>query len=256
MKKIFALFAGTILIFSLLSARAQFGSPAAGAHGPSFGGSFGKLFGDNQTFSATLSLETTTPTGDAITMPGKISYDSGKSRFEFNMSSVQGTKMPPEAAAQMKSMGLDQMVSISRPDLKMAYVIYPGMNAYAESALGDSASTNLSDVQMKTTAEGKETVDGHDCTKNIVTVTDKEGNTNSFIVWNATDLKNFPVKIVTQNPEQNSTMLFKNISFSKPSANSFDAPSTYTKYDDVRTLMQSEIMKKMGKGGFGGPPPQ
>ena len=63
-------------------------------------------------------------------MPGKISFDAGKSRFEMNMSEAQGTKMPPGAAAQMKAMGMDTMISISRPDLKLVYIIYPGLNSY------------------------------------------------------------------------------------------------------------------------------
>ena len=60
-------------------------------------------------------------------MPGKISFDAGKSRFEMNMSDLQGPQMPPGTAAQMKAMGLDQMVTISRPDKKFTYLIYPGL---------------------------------------------------------------------------------------------------------------------------------
>ena len=32
----------------------------------------------------------------------------------------------------MKSMGMDTMISISRPDLKLMYLVYPGLNSYAE----------------------------------------------------------------------------------------------------------------------------
>ena len=108
---------------------------------------------------------------------------------------------------------------------------------------------------METTELGKDTVDGHDCVKNKVTVTDKEGKQHESTVWNATDLKNFPVKIVTTEQGNNGTMLFKNISMTKPAASNFEPPAGLTKYDNVQTMMQTEMMKKMG-GGMGMPPQQ
>ena len=48
-------------------------------------------------------------------------------------------------------------------------------------------------------------------------------------------------------------MLFKNISLTKPAASNFETPSGLTKYDNVQTMMQTEMMKKMG-GGPGLPP--
>ena len=50
-------------------------------------------------------------------------------------------------------------------------------------------------------------------------------------------------------------MLFKNISFTKPAASLFEPPSGFTKYDSLQTMMQTEMMKKMG-GGMGQPPGQ
>jgi hypothetical protein len=91
-------------------------------------------------------------------------------------------------------------------------------------------------------------VDGHDCTKNNATVTDKDGNAHQYTVWNASDLKDFPVKIATTEAGSSVTMSFKDISLTKPAATLFNPPSGYTKYDDAQTMMQTEMMKKMGGG--------
>ena len=88
-----------------------------------------------------------------------------------------------------------------------------------------SASANPDDFKVETTQVGKETVDGHDCVKNQVTVTDKDGNKHVSTVWNASDLKDFPVKIVMNEGGNATTMLYKNISFAKPAASQFDPPS-------------------------------
>ena len=199
-------------------------------------------------------MQITDSSGNTITMPGKIYFDTGKSRFEINMADMKGGNMPPNAAAQMKSMGMDQAVTIARPDQKVAYLIYPGLQSYAEIQLSnaDSAPTN-SDYKVKITEIGKETMDGHPCVKNKYVVTDNQGVKHESTVWNATDLKKFPVKIQTTEQGEDVTMLFKNVSLTKPAASLFDPPAGFKKYDDVQQLMQQEMMKRMG-GGMGMPP--
>jgi hypothetical protein len=237
----------------LSPAFAQFG-PRSG--GPQFGGAMNKLFGAHQTFSAVLEFHSSGAQGENTTMPGKLSFDTSKSRFEMNMSEMQGSKMPPNAAQQMKAMGMDTMIAISRPDLKVTYLVYPGLNSYAEMASHEAAaSANPDDYKAEVTPMGKETVDGHDCVKNQVTVTDKDGNKHESTVWNASDLKDFPVKIVTSEGGKSATMLFKNISFDKPAASLFEPPAGFTKYESAQAMMQAEMMKKMG-GGLGRPPGQ
>ena len=198
-------------------------------------------------------MQVTDKDGKPINLPGKISYDTGKSRFELNLTDIKGGNMPPNAAAQMKSMGLDEMVTIALPDKKIVYLIYPGLQSYVEMPMpkADSVSTN-SDYKMEATEIGKETMDGHPCVKNKVIVTGKDGVKHESTVWNATDLKQFPVKIQTADGGDEVIMLFKNISLGKPAAGSFEAPSGYTKYDNVQTLMQQQIMKRMGGAAGGG----
>jgi hypothetical protein len=248
MKNHLSILASTIICLGLLPAYSQPGAPG----GPHLGGATGKLFGDNQAFSSTMEMQVTDKSGKPMTMPGKISFDTGKSRFEFNLADIKGGQTPPNAAAQMKSMGMDQMVSISRPDKK--YLIYPGLQSYAEvqPSKADSAPTS-GDFKVEITEIGKDTVDGHPCVKNKYVVTDKEGTKHESTVWNATDLKKFPVKIQTTEQSGDVTMLFKNVSLAKPAASLFDPPADFKKYDSVQQMMQQEMMKRMG-GGMDMPP--
>jgi len=254
MKNHFSILASTIICLGLLPAYSQSGPPGGAPGGPHLGGAMGKLFGDNQAFSATMEMQVTDKSGKPMSMPGKISFDTGKSRFEINLADMKGGQMPPDAAAQMKSMGMDEMVTIARPDKKAAYLVYPGMQSYAEIQLSnaDSAPTN-SDYKVEITEIGPDTVDGHPCVKNKYIVTDNEGVKHESTVWNATDLKKFPVKIQTIEQGDTVTMLFKNVSLAKPAASLFDPPADFKKYDNIQQLMQQEMMKRMG-GGMGMPP--
>ena len=251
MKKHLTLITATILCLGLPQTFAQFGK---GPGGPKLDGAMAKLFGENTSFTATLEYQTVQPSGETNTMPGKLAFDTGKSRFEMNLSESKGMKIPPEAAEQLKSMGMDSMILISRPDKNLIYLVYPGLNSFATmNQPGKSDKTDSAEFKIETTELGKEKMEGHDCVKNKVIVTDKDSTKHESTVWNAPDLKNFPVRIETTESGQAITMLFKKLSFDKPAGSSFEAPADFTKYDNIQTMMQTEMMKKMG-GGAGSPP--
>jgi len=239
-----------LVAFSVFSAPAQ--PSMGGPKGPQFSGSLTKLFGENTAFSAALEMQT--KDGDTeIVVPGKLSFDKGKSRFEMDMTQIKGGKIPAGAAEQMKAMGMDHLVAITRPDLKLNYLIYPGLTAYTESEAKDAESTDAAGkYKVETTEVGKETLDGHACVKNKMVVTDDKGKTHDSLVWNATDLKKFPIKIETSEDGTKITMLFKDIKLAKPDDAIFAPPATFKKYANMMALMQEEIMNRAG--GVGAPP--
>lgn len=258
MKNSFYALAAVMLGVGLLPVHGQFGPrDGMGAmSGPQLSGSMAQLFGEHSAFSATLDIQVTDKaSGDAATVPGKLAYAEGKSRFDMEISQIKGNRMSPEMAAQMKQMGMDSMVMITRPDKKVSYMIYSGLQAYVENPL-QSADTGkpASDFKVETTDLGKETVDGRPCIKNKVVVTDKDGKKLEATVWNATDLKKFPVKIETVESGNNVVMLYKEVKFAKPAASQFDPPSGFTKYENMQTMMQQIMMKRFGEGQ--GLPPQ
>ena len=233
-----------LLAFIVFSAQAQPGM--GGPKGPQFSGSLTKLFGDNTAFSAALEMQTKDGDTDLV-LPGKLSFDKGKSRFEMDMTQIKGGKIPAGAAEQMKAMGMDNLVAITRPDKKLNYLIYPGLTAYTESEAKDAESTDAaSKYKVETTEVGQETLDGHACVKNKIVVTDDKGKTHESLVWNATDLKKFPIKIETTEEGSKILLLFKDIKLAKPEDALFAPPAAFKKYDNMMALMQEEIMKRAG----------
>ncbi len=238
-----------VVCLSVLPVFAQRGGgPGAGApSGLNLGGSMAKIFGENTAFSADVTIESKSGS-QPITMRGKAAALDGKTRFELNMNE-KGGPIPPDALAQMKTIGVDmsEMILVSRPDKKVTYVILPKMQVSVENPLQDpDAAKPASDFKIETTELGKETVDGHSCIKNKVVVTDDQGKKHESTVWNATDLKNFPVKIETKEQDTQATMLFQNVKLSKPDANLFEPPADHKKYDSMMALMQEIMMKQMG----------
>ena len=243
------------LCLAFVSAFAQPAPRMGGAGGPRgiiLTGHMAKLFGTNSAFSATLDMQSS---GLSDTVSGKLFADAGKTRFEVDMTQVM-SKMPPQVLAQIRTMGMDKTVIIALPDQKATYTVYPGMKAYVQSALAEAdAATAESDFKMEATELGKESVDGHPCVKNKVVVTGPEGTNYESTVWNAEDLKQFPIKIEHIERGMPVTLLFKDLQLTKPDADLFTPPAAYAKYDDMRALMQATTMRSMTNGGMGGLPP-
>jgi Domain of unknown function (DUF4412) len=245
-----------VLGLTLISAEAQprqrgGGGGMGGPKADIFSGGLKKNLGDNKTFSAKMEMESTGPTGAPMKVPGKIAYNDGKSRLEMDM--TKGG-LPEEMLAQVKAMGMAEMVIVSRPDKKVAYMIYPGLKAYAEIPLPESESAeDASKYKVETKELAKESVEGQACAKNKVTVSDDKDKKTEFTIWQATDLKKFPVKIISTEGGEASTMTFKEVKLTKPDDSQFDAPKDFKKYDSFGALMQEQMMKAMG--GAGGLPP-
>ena len=216
-------------------------------------GAVGKLFGDNQAFSANIEILAPGQSGNNVVVPGKVFFVTGKSRFEMDMTAIKDVSITSEAIEQIKAMGMDKMVMISRPDKSSMYLVYPGLQSYVEMPLSKAQEAagvdSPDDYSLAMTEIGKEIIDGHKCVKNKALVTDKEGVKHEATIWNASDLKGFPIRIQTTEEGNLVTMSFKNVSLSKPASELFEAPAGYDKYSTVQAMMQQSIMKRMSQMG-------
>lgn len=248
--------AAMLFLAATFESTAQFGTGAGGGmggpKGPNLSGAMAKLLGENTGFTASIEMSTQLGNNpEPMVMPGKISYLDGKSRFEMDLTLAKGTPMRPEQAAQMKAMGMGEMIVISRPDKKISCLVYPGLQSHVEVPLQESEGAgDLAKFKMETTELGKETISGHPCMKNKVVVTDDQGQKHESTVWNATGLKNFPLKIESVQHGTPVTMTFKDVKLAKPDAGLFEAPANSTKYADMMQMMREGMMKKLGAGGL------
>lgn len=235
--------------FSILVAVLLGGLPAlaqmdSGASpGANFDNGMEKLFGATPVFSATMQTRMDSPDGP-VTVKTKFYFDHESSRTEMNMADAHGGSLPPDAPEQMKALGMDQVVTITPADKKSVCMIYPNIHSYVDMQIpGSGPDTNQ--YQIQTTKVGEETVDGHPCVKNK-TIVWTDDQTNEFTVWNASDLKNFPVQIAMSEGDMSATIDFHNVSFDKLDAGLFQAPTNYTRYGTMQDLMMSAAMNHPG----------
>lgn len=77
---------------------------------------------------------------------------------------------------------------------------------------------------VERTPAGTDTVDGHPCKVENVTVTPQNGQPTKMKMWEAEDLKGFPIKIETQSSKGPVTIEYKDISLTEPAASLFTHP--------------------------------
>ena len=210
-----------------VSARAQFASmtPDTGLNTAML-----KLFGTNTAFSSEADVRMVDNSrGETMRLPMSMATLDGKIRVELDLSKVKSKDLTPEVAASLKQIGMDKMVSIVRPDKKMTLVIYPSLRGYAEAPMSKQ---DLADrdrqYTLETTKIAQETLDGHVCDKNKVKIVSADGQKHDAIVWNATDLKKFPLQIQLNQPDATVVMHFSNVNLKKPETSSFEAPAGFT----------------------------
>lgn len=229
------------LALSLSSASAQFGGPPTG-----ISAAMVKLFGDTKSFTAKAQARLLDKDKKEIaSMPITVALRDGKMRSDLNMSEVTGSAIPPEASAMMKQAGMDNMVTIVRPDKKSTVIMYPTLKSYAEVAFSE---IEAKDETVEFEEVGKETIDGQACIKKKITSTDAKGRPQEMFVWQATALKNFPIQMEVPQKSNKLIVKFQAPKLEAPAAALFDLPTGYSKYDNIQALMQAAMMKMFSEG--------
>jgi hypothetical protein len=207
-----------------------------------------KLFGNNTNFVSKAEAHVLDKKGQELTMmPMSFAMLGARIRVGLNLTDVKSREVSPDFIASMKQMGMDQMITILLPDKKLIRSIYPGLKAYAETPMDKAeAESATKNYRIEKTRLGKETIDGHACEKDTVTVTDEKGVKQSATVWYATDMHDVAVQIQINENESILILKFKDVKLGRPELSLFEAPAGYAKYDSINALMSEAITKKMG----------
>jgi len=233
------------VLAALSCATAQAQLPGSSPAGVSAG--LAKLFKEFGGFSAKAEVQELDGAKNQTTLvPMEFSLLETRIRAAIDMSQVKSQSISPDEAAQLRQMGLAQVVTIIRPDKKLVYVIYPDQKSAISVPLPkEDSDASEKEAKIDKTALGKETIDGHACTKNNVIVSNDQGKMLEAVTWEAADLKNFPIQIQTRDSGKTTIVHYRDVRLEKPALTQFDPPKEYVMYKDMMELMQG-VMKKNG----------
>jgi hypothetical protein len=210
-----------------------------------------KLFGNNAAFAARAELRVLDKAKkETAVMPMKLAMLDGKVRADLDTTQIKSPEVPAEVVAEMKKIGMDNLIAIQRPDKKTSLLIYPSLQACVETPMSkDEIADATRSYKIDKTKLGRETVEGRACDKNKVVLTSDQGQKVQATVWNATDLKDFPVKIQLTDQENTIVLTFKDVKPGRPDPGQFEAPEKFTKYDNVQRLMMAAMARVTNNAG-------
>jgi hypothetical protein len=243
------LFSGIVfLLWAGSTTFAQFSSDSPGV----VSASLARLFGSTTAFTARADVQMLdTNRQESLRMPMGFAFLDRKMRLEIDVTQMKGRVVTPLAIAAYKKTGLDRMASVIRLDRKLIYLVFTNVHSYVQMELttndAAAAETNL---QIRKTPLGNETIDGHPCAKNkVVVATGKGALLLEATTWNASDLKEFPVQIAMQSKDNTTVLHFTGIQFVRPAAAQFEPPAGYAKYLSPDVLLIGAAQRQV-------PPPK
>ena len=214
---------------SLLAGQVAVAQMPAASSGTGVNAAFVKLFGSVGAFTARVETRVLDQSqNQLVRMPMDFASLDGKVRLGIDLSQVQSKEFTPSTLASLKQAGMDRFVSVFRPDKKLTYLIYPGVQSYQElvQSKGETEAAEKG-LKLEKSPLGKDTLDSHPCLKNKVVVKSTKGQVLEAVTWNATDLKDFPIQIEMKEKDNTVRMHFTDVRFVKPDAKQFEVPAAY-----------------------------
>ena len=230
MKQIAFVILGCLLLVSVSSAQMPGGPP------PDPCAALAKYMSKDAAFTATAKVVR----GRDKAMLMLFAVSGGNMRNEMDMTKVSGVRASDLEG--MKQLGMDKMVILKVAATQSAYIVYPGLQSYCDMPTGKKGNP---EGKVDKTELGKDTVEGHACTKSKLTFTAKDGQTSEALVWEATDMKNFPIQYQTVDEGKTTTTTFSDIKMGQPDAALFELPASYKKYDNMQQMMMGNMQRMM-----------
>jgi hypothetical protein len=197
------------------------------------------LLGTNCAFTANAEVSGEGPT-DPDNFHLDVSYAMlhGFLRTETDLAKLRSRNACDIAQGRLQEMGMDDAVLIRLPDLRTSYVVYPRARAYIEMPL--TWRERLKDVaDLQKTQIGTAVVDGHRCIHYRAHVTNTLGEENEVLIWEATDLKNFPIQLRIEIAPSTFTILFHDVKLGPPDLDLFHPPDDFDRYASLSELIRA-----------------
>lgn len=167
-------------------------------------------------------------------------------RMEIDAAKIKNQALPVGTIDSLQQMGLDKFVTLIRPDRKTIQVIYPKAGCYLTLPMKPDELEAAKKTSVKTETLGKDTLEGHPCVKNKVTVTPAKGVPQTFTVWNATDLKDFPIQTQTRQDADTVITRYTNVRLVRPDAKQFEPPAGLEEFKGLEAFQAGMMKKSLG----------
>ncbi|MGH7941807.1 MAG: hypothetical protein ACREFR_12130 [Limisphaerales bacterium] len=225
-------------VFGALTATAQLSSFALKA--PWLQSFFAKMSPDTPEFTAIGQMDMCDASGAVrFELPMNVSASRNCFRWDADVSKVR--PLPPRVIMMAKMMRTDKQIFLVKKDGSNVCIIYPNLHAYVQIPIPPPALAEFdarsAATQIRKIEAGQETVDGHPCIKNKVFDVDPNIPPQPGLMWNASDLRGFPIKIELETDRGLMKFHFQKVVVQPSNSSLFNIPRDYMLFTNSGALM-------------------
>jgi hypothetical protein len=136
------------------------------------------------------------------------------------------------------------MIFIWDANLRRGWAVSEALQGYAPV----TGTLEVTNIQTEPGAAISETVNGHACHRSAVTVSRADGSAAVYKVWQADDLRHFPVRLQSASGGRPITVNLSELIFDSPSEQLFNPPDGFVKYNTPVALMNELIIRETTVG--------
>ena len=203
-------------------------------------------------FTAVLSYQVFTTQGVPTTqLMSDIRMTKDDMRIDLLLMSM--SQIPTEQRALMKSLRMDKLILQTSISEKKMYLAYPGIQAFQDFPITEETlneiTTRSQAASIQKKVLGQETVNGYQCMKTLVEVTESNRPPEKALVWFASDLHEFPVMFHMGKNGLLEVIEFKNVQLVSPNPALFKVPTNYIRLEDTAAAFRlaKERLASMGR---------
>lgn len=235
-----------LAVGSMLGAHGQGGLPGGNV---GFNATVAMLFNDIPAFSANVETAITNKAENSrMTLPMKMQKREDLFRLEVDLTKMKGSSALIASLAAIQNIGMARMASVVSTRDKEMMVMFPELKFYTRVALSE-VDVPTGDFKVSKKAGGKETINGQPCVRQQVTLTAADGKKTEATTWEATPLKNFPIRMLFRPEGSSMAMNFNGVDLNAPSPETFSVPKEYRAFDSISSLMQEAMTQVLKRGG-------
>jgi hypothetical protein len=235
---------GLLLFAGVIAVPAQFDGPGS----PGVSASLIRLFGTNTAFTAQVEYQLLNRSNkEIVSLPMSFARLDNRIRVEIDLGKMKN-QVQPDALAQVKPLGMDQIVTILRPDQRLTCQAFPKLKAFVKLPMPPAEINSfLKPAKMERVLLAQEKMQGFTCAKYQVVAYDEQGKRHEATVWNAPELRDFPVCVATKEGSETAVMRFKQVVFNRSQAEKFEPPAGFEQSADMQALMAGPVTRYMVK---------
>jgi len=181
-------------------------------------------------YSARLDTDIRRPYSQSV-VAGPLLHRNGRLVFQ------------PEEIVSKKRAGAG-MIFIWDANLKRGWAVSEALQGYAPV----TPPVEITAVEYDAEAPFSINVNGHPCHQTRAKVTRADGSIASYRIWQADDLRHFPVRIQSDSGGKPMTLNFSEIRLESPGEQLFNPPDGFVKYNSPVALMNELIIRETTVG--------